>query len=136
MVTTEPFCAAFTRLKAESRKSFRQLAAELADDGKRLSPTYLSDLANGLERPAPGAMARIAAVLGKDPTYFAEYRLAQLRALLDEGGCLGLDGALSAANAMPVGLQQHALEVDPTEFPHVTPTGASAAWRFRAISAA
>jgi transcriptional regulator with XRE-family HTH domain len=135
-VTTESFQAAFTRLKAESGKSFRQLAAALADSGKRLSPTYLSDLATGRERPAPGAMARIAVVLGKDPTYFAEYRLAQLRALLDEGGYSGLDGALSAASAIPVELQVHALELDPTEFPHVTPSGANAAWRSRAASAA
>jgi hypothetical protein len=135
-VTTEPFHVAFTRLKAASGKSFRTLSSELADEGRRLSPSYLTDLANGVERPAPSAMASIASVLGKDRTYFAEYRLAQLRALLDDGGESGLDGALSAASLLPSVLQSRALEVDPADVVRGAPAGAGPAWRSRSKAAA
>lgn len=135
-VTTEPFHEAFTRLKAASGKSFRALSAELAAEGRRLSDGYLTDLANGVERPAPAAMASIASVFGKDRMYFAEYRLAQVRALFDDGGESGLDGALSAVSLIPSELQTRARDMDPADVVRGAPAGAGPAWRSRSKAAA
>jgi transcriptional regulator with XRE-family HTH domain len=122
--TDASFADAFAELKRASGKSFRDLAAELAElDGRGLSPSFLSALAKGVERPAPGTIANIARVFGKDARYFAEYRLAQLRALLDEGGETGLDGALSVAREIEPGLQSRVVDVDPAKYPHAMPIG-------------
>ena len=122
--TDAPFAEAFAELKRVSGKSFRELAAEISEvDGRGLSPSYLSALAKGLERPAPRTMANLARALGKDAGYFAEYRLAQLRALLDEGGETGLDGALSVAREINSSLRDRAAHVDPAQYPHAVPLG-------------
>ncbi len=135
--TELPFRDAFADLKRASGKSFRELASDLQDlDGRGLSPSFLSALTKGAQRPGPRTMADIARVLGKDPTYFAEYRLAQLRALLDEGGESGLDGALRVAREIKPPLRDRALGVDPTRYPHSAPLGAGPAMRQRSPRAA
>jgi transcriptional regulator with XRE-family HTH domain len=128
--TERPFAEAFAALKDVSGKSFRQITSELQElEGRGLSPSFLSALANGLQRPGPQTMANLAQVFGKQPTYFAEYRLAQLRALLDEGGEAGLGGALTVARTIRPELRDQALEVDPTQYPHAAPAGAGPAMR-------
>lgn len=75
--------------------SLRALA-DLTRGSRRggMSGAHLSRLARGLDPPSVGAMEDIAHALDADPTYFAEYRLAAGRALLDEYGPDGLAGAL------------------------------------------
>jgi transcriptional regulator with XRE-family HTH domain len=128
--TDLPFAEAFAALKRASGKSFRQLASELEElDGHGLSASFLSALTKGTQRPGPRTMANVARVLGKDRTYFAEYRLAQMRALFDEGGESGLPGALGAVEAIEQILGDRARSVDPTQYPHASPIGAGPGWR-------
>jgi transcriptional regulator with XRE-family HTH domain len=95
--TDLPFNVVLTRLKQERKLSFRELhlatkQVDPAEDG--LSFGHLSRLSAGLDRPSPAAIALIARALELPARYFAEYRLAEARALFDERGPDGLDGAL------------------------------------------
>lgn len=95
--TDLPFPEAFAELRAARGVSLRTLNADtkaLDASGKGLSPAHLSRLSNGRERPSPAAIALIARALLVAPEYFAEYRLAEARALLDERGPGGLETAL------------------------------------------
>jgi hypothetical protein len=51
-------------------------------------------LGQGLDLPSTAAIKLIALALDVEPQHFAEYRLAEARALLDERG-RGLDAALA-----------------------------------------
>ncbi len=62
--------------------------------GTGLSRAQLHRLEAGTEAPSPRAMRLIAAGLDEEPTYFAEYELAEFRAKFDER-----DGGLGAAYA-------------------------------------
>jgi len=122
--TDAPFAEALTALKQAAGMSYRDLAAQLTEQtGRGLSPSFLSALAKGIERPSPETIADIARVFGKDERYFAEFRLAQLRALLDEGGASGLEGALSIAREIEPALKARVVEVDPRQYPHAMPIG-------------
>lgn len=106
--TDQPFGAALTELKDERSLSFRELyrATKEADPAQAgLSAGHLSRLCAGSDPPSPAAIALIAKALGISPRYFAEYRLAQARALFDERGPGGLDLALgnlqSVADRLP-----------------------------------
>ena len=66
--------------------SLRSLAQATRQGGGGMSAAHLSRLARGLDPPSVAAMEAIADALGADPSYFAEYRLAAGRALLDEHG--------------------------------------------------
>lgn len=91
------------RLRADSEMTFRELADATADaageGGKGLSRMQLCRLEAGENQPCPAAMELIAAALGTSPRVFAEYRLAQARALLDERGPGGLEAAMRAFEA-------------------------------------
>ena len=95
--TVEPFAVALQRLKHDRGLSYRALADRTAEEdeaGKGLLPSHISQLANGTDWPAPAAIELIAGALNLEPSYFAEYRLAQARLLLDERGPGGLTGAV------------------------------------------
>ena len=74
--------------------SLRALAERTRHDGGGMSAAHLSRLMRGLDPPTVAAMEALAEALEADPEYFAEYRLAAGRALLDEHGPGGLAGAL------------------------------------------
>ena len=74
--------------------SLRALAQLTRHDGGGMSVAHLSRLMRGLDPPSVAAMESIAVALETAPEYFAEYRLAAGRALLDEHGPDGLAGAL------------------------------------------
>lgn len=116
-----PFAQALTELKAQSGMSFRELSQTLGDAESAISPSHLSALANGFVRPSLRTMRRVAAAFDKPPTYFAEYRLAQCRSLLDEGFELGLDGALAAVRELPAALLLRARAHDPEHAPNAVP---------------
>ena len=116
-----PFAQALTELKAHAGMSFRELSRALAETGPAMSPSHLSALANGVAHPSLSTMRRLAAVFGRPPTYFAEYRLAQVRALLDEGHELGLDGALAMIEALPLAVRLRALDQHPQDAPRTIP---------------
>lgn len=84
-----------------------QLAARVAvlADTRGLSGAGLSSATKHLTASAPGSpsitlMDLVAEVLGISPQTFAEYRLAQARAALDETR-VGIDAALAALAAGP-----------------------------------
>ncbi len=65
--TDAPFAEALTALKQAAGMSYRDLAAQLVEQtGRGLSPSFLSALAKGIERPSPETIADIARVFGKD----------------------------------------------------------------------
>lgn len=74
--------------------SLRALAERTRRDGGGMSAAHVSRLMRGLDPPSVAAMEAIAKALETAPEYFAEYRLAAGRALLDEHGPDGLAGAL------------------------------------------
>ncbi len=74
--------------------SLRALSEMTRTNGRPLSAMHLSRLSRGVEPPAVAAMEAIASAFGESPSYFAEYRLAAGRTLLDERGPEGLPGAL------------------------------------------
>lgn len=95
--TDAPFAEALSELKRERGLSFRELheATQAADPtGRGISGAHISRLCNGLDPPSSGTVALIAQALRLPPGYFAEYRLAEARALFDERGPGGLRSAL------------------------------------------
>lgn len=91
--SSREFCDALRDLIPDGM-SLRSLAQATRQGGGGMSAAHLSRLARGLDPPSVAAMEAIADALGANPSYFAEYRLAAGRALLDEHGPDGLDGAL------------------------------------------
>jgi transcriptional regulator with XRE-family HTH domain len=116
-----PFAQALTELKARSGMSFRELEQALDNSGIPISRSHLSALANGLARPSLRTMRRIAETFGKPATYFAEYRLAQHRALLDEGYESGLQAALAEVRKLPAETRRRAGARDPEHAPNAVP---------------
>lgn len=120
--TQLPFAEAFTQLRAASGITFREIAESIERiDGRTVSLSHLADIANGAGRPSMDTIARIAVVFDKAPSYFAEYRLAQGRALLDQDGPQGLDNALAAFDTLPYKLREMARDVDPLSSPNAAP---------------
>jgi len=116
-----PFAQALTELKTQSGMSFRELSHALADAGSAISPGHLSSLANGFVRPSLRTMRRIAVAFDQQPSYFAEYRLAQYRSRLDEGFDSGLVGALEAVRQLPPAWRVAAHAHDPEQAPNAVP---------------
>jgi transcriptional regulator with XRE-family HTH domain len=95
--TDLPFHEAFADLKAARGVSLRALhraTKEFDPAGSGISTGHLGRLAQGADLPSPAAIALIARALQVQPGYFAEFRLAEARALLDERRPGGLDAAL------------------------------------------
>jgi transcriptional regulator with XRE-family HTH domain len=95
--TDAPFHEAFSRIKQKRGLSYRdlQVATKTADPtGRGLSGAHLSRMSTGVDPPSAATIALIAKALGLSPRYFAEYRLAEARALLDERAPGGLRAAL------------------------------------------
>jgi transcriptional regulator with XRE-family HTH domain len=95
--TDAPFAEALSELKHERSLTFREMheATQAADPtGRGLSGTHISRLCKGFEPPSSKTIVLIAKALGLSPQHFAEYRLAEARALLDERAPGGLRAAL------------------------------------------
>lgn len=91
------FAEAFSALKelrGVSWRSLQRTTREIDPTGTGLSAGHLCRLGQGLDLPSTAAISLIAQALDVEPQYFAEYRLAEARALLDERG-RGLDAALA-----------------------------------------
>lgn len=84
--TDEPITQALKQLMRERKLTFRALA-ELTQHhdtaGRGVTYAYLCALTSGREYPSRRSLELIAASLGIEPRYFAEYRLAELRDQLD-----------------------------------------------------
>jgi transcriptional regulator with XRE-family HTH domain len=105
--TDEPFAKALSRLKRERRLSYRDLheATKTHDPaGRGLSGAHISRLCNGLDPPAAATIALIARALDLSARYFAEYRLAEARALFDERAPGGLRSALRQLRRLEVSI--------------------------------
>lgn len=95
--TDAPFHEAFSKIKQErglSYRDLRTLTSSADTGGGGLSASHLSRLSNGIDPPSAATIALIAKALDLSPRYFAEYRLAEARALLDERAPGGLRSAL------------------------------------------
>jgi transcriptional regulator with XRE-family HTH domain len=82
-----PLTETLLALMREHAISYRALAAQtqLVDrGGNGLSHSHLVNLAAGRELPRRRALELLASAFQLPPTYFAEYRLAELRRQLDE----------------------------------------------------
>lgn len=76
-----------SELKTESGMTFAQLASRTRaadDDGRGLSPSYITQILNGVQPPVPRALVLIASAFEIDPKRFIEYRLHLARQLFDE----------------------------------------------------
>ncbi|MDQ3678514.1 MAG: helix-turn-helix domain-containing protein [Actinomycetota bacterium] len=85
--TDAPITEVLPALMREGGYSFRSLATrtrEIDTEERGVTYSYLAGLANGHEHPSLRALELLGAVFDVAPTYFAEYRLAQLRRELSE----------------------------------------------------
>jgi Helix-turn-helix domain len=93
--TDEPLSAALPVLLARRRLTTGALAGLLRAEGIAISRTRLHQLSTGAgPPPTPDQLERLASVLGVSPSYFAEYRLWRVRALLDPK-VVGFDRAMA-----------------------------------------
>lgn len=109
-----------SELKAESRLTFAELASRTRaadDDGRGLSPSYITQVLNGVQPPVPRALVLIAKALDVDPKRFIEYRLHLARQLFDETvdfdaaskWLLRFDDAARAGNDLAAAIQTEPL---------------------------
>jgi transcriptional regulator with XRE-family HTH domain len=92
-------------LMAERGLSFRRLAEKtraVDPNGRGLSYGHISNLAKG-ERPTEPTVRLLAKALELPPETFADYRIARLRASLDERE-VGLDQALRTLETLEAAL--------------------------------
>lgn len=95
MTQIEPFPARVKRLAAERKLSVAQVGQEAADYNVRgTTVSTLNKAMRGKRHPGRRLVENIAQVLEVDPWEFPEYRLATLRAALDERE-VGLDQAVA-----------------------------------------
>jgi transcriptional regulator with XRE-family HTH domain len=81
-----PFGEALWALLDERGMSLRQLEAATRNvdpERKGLTNSFLSQAANGRTKISAGAIWKVAAALGVEPCYFAEYRAAVVRRAFD-----------------------------------------------------
>lgn len=87
MQSNEPITASLKSLMREHGLTYRALATLIQTrdhDGRGVTHVYLCGLASGREHPSRRSLELIAVSLGLEPTYFPEYRLAELRRQLNE----------------------------------------------------
>src|SRR5271167_4251030 len=97
-LSDEPFGDALRALMAERGFSYRSLAeATRKLDGRGMTHAHINMLANGHDKPSMRAMELIARACDVDPSYFAEYRLAEAMRALDPAE-VGLEQALENLN--------------------------------------
>jgi transcriptional regulator with XRE-family HTH domain len=97
-LSTHPFGEALRGLMNTRGLTYRGLAdATRQIDGKGITSAHINMLANGHEKPSMRVMSLISHACGVDPSYFAEYRLADARRQLDPAE-VGLEHALANLN--------------------------------------
>lgn len=123
--TKQPFHVALAAIRAERGLTLRALAAATrvadAEHDRGYSFQHLRRLELGTEPPTPHAMTLVAQALEIEPRFFAEYRLARIRAAFDERA-VGLEVALERASRLPDN------EQDPID-------GPASDWRPRKVAA-
>ncbi len=101
--SNKPFGEALRVLMEEHGYSYRGLAERTRQlDGRGMTHAHINMLAKGHDRPSMRAMELIAEACGVEPTYFAEYRLAQAMRELDPTE-VGLERALETLNVRLAG---------------------------------
>jgi Helix-turn-helix domain len=109
-VSDEPLSAALPVLLSRRRLTTGALAGLLRAEGIAISRTRLHQLSTGSGAPpTPDQLERLASVLGVSPSYFAEYRLWRVRALLDPS-IVGFDRAMANFGALRGGRGAGALD--------------------------
>lgn len=94
-VSNEPLAEAVAALLGRRGLSVAALGSLLRAEGLGISAGRLSQLCSGTgAAPSPEQVERLASVLGVSPRHFAEYRLWELRAMLDPR-TVGFDRALA-----------------------------------------
>jgi transcriptional regulator with XRE-family HTH domain len=94
-VSAEPITVTLRALMGERDVTYRALAdlTRARDpEGRGVTYAYLCGLASGREYPSRRSLELIAASLELEPSYFAEYRLAELRRELN-GREVGFEAA-------------------------------------------
>ncbi len=94
-LSSDPIPVALKALMLERGLTYRALASltQTHDPtGRGITYTYLCGLTSGREYPSRRSLQLIAACLDLQPSYFAEYRLAELHRQLD-GRRVGFDHA-------------------------------------------
>lgn len=84
--TSDPITAALKLLMLDRGLTYRSLASQTREEdpeGRGVTYAYLCGLTSGREYPSRRALELIAACLELEPSYFAEYRLAELQSQLD-----------------------------------------------------
>ena len=96
--SNSPFGEALRVLMEDHGYSYRVLAERTRQlDGRGMTHAHINMLAKGHDRPSMRAMELIAQACEVEPTYFAEYRLAQAMRELDPTE-VGLEQALQTLN--------------------------------------
>lgn len=112
--SNSPFGEALRVLMEEHGYSYRGLAERTRQlDGKGMTHAHINMLAKGHDRPSMRAMELIAEACSVDPTYFAEYRLAQAMRELDPTE-VGLEQALETLNARLAGRRRSVARAQPS----------------------
>ena len=111
--SNRPFGEALRLLMEKQGFSYRGLATRTRQlDGKGMTHAHINMLAKGHDRPSLRAMELVAEACGVEPTYFAEYRLAQAMRELDPTE-VGLERALENLNARLAGRRRSAAKARP-----------------------
>lgn len=95
--TDDPLPEALAEILQRRGLSVSALGSLLRAEGVEISRSRLHQLCSGAGAPASfDQIERLSSVVGVSPSYFAEYRLWRIRALIDPG-VVGLDRALENA---------------------------------------
>lgn len=93
--TSAPITAALKDLLADRGLTYRALAEltrQRDPEGRGITHAYLCALTSGREHPSRRSLELVAISLDLQPSYFPEYRLAELRDQLD-GRRVGFEAA-------------------------------------------
>jgi transcriptional regulator with XRE-family HTH domain len=90
-------------LRKQAGMTLEDVSFAIRDHGGRISAGAISQFERGAARPTPATIEYLAAALGVAPHAFAEYRLAQARAQIDERA-VGLERALENLSVLEAAL--------------------------------